>query len=206
MSSTLLLAFIPTFFFVSITPGMCMTLALSLGMSIGYRRTLWMMMGEIVGVAFVSIAAVLGMASIMLNYPWLFTGFKTIGAIYLGYIGIQMWRSKGKLALSSDSPVTLHNKDWDLVVQGFVTAIANPKGWAFMVSLLPPFINSEAPLAPQLLLLVSIIMVSEFVCMTLYATGGKGLKRALGHSKNVRLMNRISGSLMIGVGFWLLMS
>ncbi|OXX69552.1 threonine transporter RhtB [Vibrio sp. V19_P1S1T109] len=185
---------------------MCMTLALSLGMSIGYRRTLWMMMGEIVGVAFVSIAAVLGMASIMLNYPWLFTGFKTIGAIYLGYIGIQMWRSKGKLALSSDSQVTPHNKDWDLVMQGFVTAIANPKGWAFMISLLPPFINSEAPLAPQLLLLVSIIMVSEFVCMTLYATGGKGLKRALGHSKNVRLMNRISGSLMIGVGFWLLMS
>ena len=206
MSSTLLLAFIPTFFFVSITPGMCMTLALSLGMSIGYRRTLWMMMGEIVGVAFVSIAAVLGMASIMLNYPWLFTGFKTIGAIYLGYIGIQMWRSRGKLALSSDSQVTPHNKDWDLVMQGFVTAIANPKGWAFMISLLPPFINSEAPLAPQLLLLVSIIMVSEFVCMTLYATGGKGVKRALGHSKNVRLMNRISGSLMIGVGFWLLMS
>ena len=101
MSSTLLLAFIPTFFFVSITPGMCMTLALSLGMSIGYRRTLWMMMGEIVGVAFVSIAAVLGMASIMLNYPWLFTGFKTIGAIYLGYIGIQMWRSKRSPPLSN---------------------------------------------------------------------------------------------------------
>jgi len=41
MNFALLSAFIPTFFFVSITPGMCMTLALTLGMSIGYKRTLW---------------------------------------------------------------------------------------------------------------------------------------------------------------------
>lgn len=206
MSSSLLLAFIPTFFFVSITPGMCMTLALSLGMSVGYKRTLWMMIGELAGVAVVSIAAVLGIAAVMLNYPWLFTGFKIVGASYLFYLGIQMWRSKGKLAISADTQNVKVGKDWDLVVQGFVTAIANPKGWAFMISLLPPFINNEAPLVPQLSILVSIILVSEFVCMTLYATGGKGLKRVLGHSENVRVMNRISGSLMMGVGIWLFVS
>ena len=72
MNTALLTMFIPTFFFVSITPGMCMTLALTLGMSIGYRRTLWMMAGELVGVALVSVSAVLGIAAIMLNYPWLF--------------------------------------------------------------------------------------------------------------------------------------
>lgn len=206
MSSSLLLAFIPTFFFVSITPGMCMTLALSLGMSVGYKRTLWMMIGELAGVAVVSIAAVLGIAAVMLNYPWLFTGFKIVGASYLFYLGIQMWRSKGKLAISADTQNVKVGKDWDLVVQGFVTAIANPKGWAFMISLLPPFINNEAPLVPQLSILVSIILVSEFVCMTLYASGGKGLKRVLGHSENVRVMNRISGSLMMGVGIWLFVS
>lgn len=48
---TLLLIFIPTFLLVSATPGMCMTLALTLGMSIGIRRTFWMMWGEMVGVA-----------------------------------------------------------------------------------------------------------------------------------------------------------
>lgn len=206
MSSSLLLAFIPTFFFVSITPGMCMTLALSLGMSVGYKRTLWMMIGELAGVAVVSIAAVLGIAAVMLNYPWLFTGFKIVGTSYLFYLGIQMWRSKGKLTISADTQNVKVGKDWDLVVQGFVTAIANPKGWAFMISLLPPFINNEAPLVPQLSILVSIILVSEFVCMTLYATGGKGLKRVLGHSENVRVMNRISGSLMMGVGIWLFVS
>lgn len=206
MNLALLSAFIPTFFFVSITPGMCMTLALSLGMSIGYKRTLWMMIGELAGVALVSVSAVIGIAAIMLNYPMLFVSFKVLGALYLIYLGVQMWRSKGKLALSGDgSPVTVGG-NWNLVMQGFITAIANPKGWAFMISLLPPFIDQSAPLTPQLMLLVGIILISEFVCMTLYATGGKGLKRILGKSQNVRTLNRIAGSLMVGVGIWLFFS
>ena len=53
----LLGAFIPTFLFVSVTPGMCMTLAMTLGMSQGVRRTLWMMWGEMLGVALVAILA-----------------------------------------------------------------------------------------------------------------------------------------------------
>ncbi|MBM5142561.1 LysE family translocator, partial [Vibrio parahaemolyticus] len=52
----------------------------------------------------------------------------------------------------------------------------------------------------------SIILLFEFICMSLYATGGKGLKRVLGQSKNVRLMNRFAGTLMMGVGIWLFVS
>ncbi len=117
-----------------------------------------------------------------------------------------MWRSKGKLAMSGEQTEVVKGKDWDLVVQGFVTAIANPKGWAFMISLLPPFIDGNHAIAPQLLALVSIILMCEFLCMTLYAVGGKGLKRVLGQSNNVKIMNRIAGSLMIGVSVWLFMS
>ncbi|MGO2276613.1 LysE family translocator, partial [Pseudoalteromonas nigrifaciens] len=87
---TVLAVFIPTFFFVSITPGMCMTLAMTLGMSIGVRRTLWMMLGELLGVASVAVAAVLGVASIMLNYPEAFAILKWVGGAYLIYIGINM--------------------------------------------------------------------------------------------------------------------
>ncbi|EHT4939684.1 Homoserine/homoserine lactone efflux protein [Vibrio vulnificus] len=206
MNFALLSAFIPTFFFVSITPGMCMTLALTLGMSIGYKRTLWMMLGELVGVAVVSVAAVVGIAAVMLNYPMLFISFKILGATYLVYLGIQMWRSRGKLSLSAETGPVSRANNWQLIMQGFITAIANPKGWAFMISLLPPFIDKSAPLPPQLLLLVGIILISEFMCMTLYATGGKGLKRLLGQSQNVRRLNRIAGSLMIGVGIWLFFS
>lgn len=200
----LLSIFIPTFLFVSATPGMCMTLSLTLGMTIGVRRTMWMMLGELVGVALVSIAAVIGVAAIMLNYPFIYIGLKFGGGAYLAFLGIQLWRSRGKMALQQVDGEVVEVSRFTLILQGFVTAIANPKGWAFMISLLPPFIDSDLPLKPQLSLLILIILIIEFACLLLYAGGGKTLRRFLKQSGNVRMMNRVAGTLMIGVGFWLM--
>lgn len=196
-----LLVFIPTFFLVSLTPGLCMTLAMTLGMSIGLRRTFWMMLGEVVGVALVAVAAVMGVATMMLNYPSVFTVFKWVGGAYLVYLGVRMCLSKGQF----DSPgnTTIGSSNWSLVLQGFGTAIANPKGWAFMISLLPPFLNLSAAIAGQLLVLVAIIMCSEFICMTIYASGGKSLRVFLQRGDNVHWLNRLAGSLLIAVGAWL---
>lgn len=202
---TLIAVFIPTFFLVSITPGMCMTLAMTLGMSIGVRRTLFMMMGELLGVAVVAISAVAGVSTIMFQYPFAFTALKIFGACYLAYIGINMWRSKGKLALNKNTEKT-NTTAAQLFNQGFITAIANPKGWAFMVSLLPPFINNDIALLPQLSLLIAIILLSELICMMIYATGGKTIGKVLTAQDNVKLLNKISGSLMLGVAIWLLAS
>jgi len=196
-----LAVFAPTFFFVSITPGMCMTLAMTLGMSIGVRRTLWMMLGELLGVATVAIAAVLGVASVMLNYPTIFELLKWLGGGYLIYIGINMCRSKGKLSLSSTESLNVSPRA--LFSQGLITAIANPKGWAFMISLLPPFISIDRALAPQMLLLIAVIMTTEFISMLAYATGGKTLRVFLSKDDNIKHMNQIAGCLMIAVGFWL---
>ena len=202
IDTTQLALFIPTFFLVSITPGMCMTLAMTLGMSIGVRNTLWMMWGELLGVALVAILAVIGVSSVMLKFPQFFSVLKIMGAAYLFYVGINMWRSKGKLAISDAIQVIKINKR-QLFNQGLVTAIANPKGWAFMVSLLPPFINPSIPLTTQLAVLVAVILVSEFTCMLLYATGGKTLGRLLTQGDNVRRLNKVSGTLMILVALWL---
>lgn len=196
-----LAVFIPTFFFVSITPGMCMTLAMTLGMSVGVRRTLWMMVGEVLGVAVVAIAAVIGVASIMLNYPELFAVLKYLGGAYLIYLGINMWRAKTSFKLGNEAEQKIARSQ--LFSQGFITAIANPKGWAFMISLLPPFINVDAAVAPQLAILLSIVMLSEFICMLIYATGGKSLRVFLDKGDNVKWLNRIAGALMMAVGVWL---
>ncbi|MGL6117573.1 hypothetical protein [Plesiomonas sp.] len=51
--------------------------------------------------------------------------------------------------------------------------------------------------------LVGIIMITEFSCLVLYASGGRTLRHFLQKSGNVRLMNRIAGSLMLLVGIWL---
>jgi homoserine/homoserine lactone efflux protein len=195
--------FAPTFFLVSISPGMCMTLAMTLGMTIGIRRTLWMMLGELVGVALVAVFAVVGVATMMLSYPTAFAVFKYIGGAYLIYIGIQMWRSKGEVALANPEHSPQKKDNLSIATQGFVTAIANPKGWAFMISLLPPFINASLPMAPQLTLLIVVVLVCEFICMMLYATGGKQLGRLLQRNDNVSNLNKVTGILMIAVGLWL---
>jgi len=206
IDSTLLALFIPTFFLVSITPGMCMTLAMTLGMSIGIRRTMWMMAGELVGVALVAIAAVIGVSAVMLQFPQVFNVLKLLGAGYLLYVGINMWQSKGKLALCNENEPNKKVKRQQLFNQGLITAIANPKGWAFMVSLLPPFINPNIALPIQLSLLITVILFSEFTCMMLYATGGKTIGKLLTQKNNVKLLNRISGSLMMLVALWLALS
>ncbi|RDE18222.1 LysE family translocator [Motiliproteus coralliicola] len=203
IDTTLLALFIPTFLFVSITPGMCMTLALTLGMTIGVRRTLWMMLGELVGVGLVAVLSVLGVAALMLQYPQAFSLFKWVGGGYLFYIGVQLWMSRGKMAISHNNTEVNRSSAMQLITQGFVTAVANPKGWAFFVSLLPPFISQQHPMVPQISILVAMILLIELLCLLLYATGGLTLSRFLQKSGNVRLMNRFAGSLMMGVGVWL---
>ncbi len=205
IDSSVLLVFIPTFFMVSITPGMCMTLALTMGMTIGVRKTFYMMAGELAGVALVSIAAVSGVAAVMLKFESMFIGLKVFGGLYLGYLGVRMIQSKGNMAVTKNDADLLDCDPKKLMAQGFITAIANPKGWAFMICLLPPFILPDKPFAPQLGILVVIILVTEFTCLVLYSNGGKTLRRFLDKKGNVNTLNRISGIMMIGVGLWLML-
>ncbi len=203
MSWATLSVFVPTFLFVSLTPGMCMTLAMVLGMTQGVKRTLWMMVGELIGVGFVAAAAGAGVAALMLRQPELFIAFKWVGGAYLAYLGIMMWRSRGRMAIPSELDTGPAAGRLQLATQGLVTAVANPKGWAFFMVLLPPFLDGSRPLAPQLSMLIAVILTIEFASMLVYATGGKTLRKLLGKSGNVRLLNRIAGTLMIGVGMWL---
>ena len=191
---------------ISITPGMCMTLAMTVGMSIGVKRTVWMMYGELLGVATVALSSVLGVAAVMLKYPEIFFVFKILGATYIVWIGLNMWLSKGKLALSEQSSEQQTASNTGLFNQGFITAISNPKGWAFMVSLLPPFINPALSFVPQMSALLAVILLSEFVCMMIYASGGKSIGKLLTKQNNVILLNKLSGSLMICVAVWLAFS
>lgn len=206
MNSTVLVVFIPTFFFVSLTPGMCMTLSMTMGMTIGMRRTFWMMGGELLGVGLVAAASVIGAAAVMLQYPLIFTLAKSLGGLYLGYLGVQMWLSKGRMSIDLNNATDKPCSPGQLATQGFVTAVANPKGWAFFIALLPPFIDTQQPLPGQLSILLSIILSIEFLCLILYAGGGKTLNHLLQKKGHVQVLNRIAGSLMIGVGIWLALS
>lgn len=205
IDTTKLLLFLPTMILISATPGMCMTLAMTLGMSVGLRRTLWMMAGEVLGVALVVTLCGVGVSNIMLRYPGTFMALKLLGAGYIIWLGVQLWRSRGALSVSPESlqaPAALARGT--LAMQGFVTAIANPKGWAFFLVLLPPFLNTdEGTLNAHFAAIIAIVALCELLCMTLYAVGGKALSRALARRGNVALINRAAGTMMIAVGVWL---
>ena len=82
MDQNLLFLFIPTFFAVSITPGMCMVLAMTLGMTIGIKRSIWMMAGELIGVGLVALSALIGVSAILLTRPNLYQSVKLTGQIH----------------------------------------------------------------------------------------------------------------------------
>ncbi|MFT5718819.1 MAG: threonine/homoserine/homoserine lactone efflux protein [Oleiphilaceae bacterium] len=206
MSLSILSIFIPTFFLVSITPGMCMMLAFTMGMSLGLRRTMWMMFGELLGVGLVASLSAIGVAAIMLNYPNLFVFLKYGGGAFLCYQGVQLWLSRGKLAFKLEGNSFQGVSRAALAFQGFITAIANPKGWAFFIALLPPFINYEQHIPTQLLILILLILMLEFMCLLIYAGGASRLRALLVNSGNVKFINRIAGSLMLTVGVWLALS
>jgi len=85
-----------------------MTLSLTLGMTVGIRRTMWMMLGELFGVGLVAVLVVIGAAALIVQYPQLFVVLKLAGGGYLLYLGVQLWRSRGKMAIDLDgAPKTL---------------------------------------------------------------------------------------------------
>ncbi|MCH1492274.1 MAG: LysE family translocator [Luminiphilus sp.] len=196
MNPELLILFIPTIALVSLTPGMCMMLAFSLGISEGYRRTVWMMMGELLGVALVVTATVWLLQNMMSLDPGWFRGLMLIGACYLLWIARQLWISEPQLE-RADPSGTL--SPLALLTLGFTTAIMNPKGWAFMLALLPGFMVQGAPLASQILTFLSVILVSEFLSMSIYALGGQWLRRRFTENMGLQWLNKLAAGMMVVV-------
>jgi len=188
--------FVVTIAAVSLTPGMCMTLAFSLGLSQGYRRTLWMMAGEMTGVIVVVSTTVYLLGWLLRLDPMWFNALALLGAVYLLWIARQLWLADTALAEQRTAGTLT---PLSLAVLGFTTAIMNPKGWAFMVALLPGFMDAEKALFPQLVLFLSVMLTTEFISLSLYAGGGRWLRQFLGEGARLGVLNKVAASLMVGV-------
>lgn len=186
-----------TWFTVAVMPGMCMTLAMTLSASLGIRKTLWMVAGELLGVGTVALTALLGVAAALLTEPKILTLVKGLGALYLLYLGLQFWRTPNQAPLAETAAT--ETVSVGLMSQGFVTAIANPKGWAFTIALLPPFIVETQPLSQQVMTLIAIVLLMEFISLMLYCFFGRLLSRVLGSAGGARFINRVAGILMVGI-------
>ena len=201
MSPDLILLFIPTIASISFTPGLCMTLAFTLGLSIGYQRTLWMMLGELIGVATVFTATFWSLSWLLSQDPIYFQIISFVGGVYLLYLAFQLFR---------ETPETIKNRDLEnthpmaLALLGYVTAVSNPKGWAFLMALLPGFVSTDTELLSQFVIMMGIMLTTEFISMSVYATGGQWLASRLSNSKGIMNANRVAASMLTLAALWVL--
>jgi homoserine/homoserine lactone efflux protein len=203
LNPELLWVFIPTIAAISLTPGMCMTLAFTLGLSQGYRQTLWMMWGEVAGVATVVSTCVLLLAWIQSLSDLYFTLLALAGGSYLVWIAYQLWTQPAQFDRGeAQSRLT----PWALLALGYVTAVMNPKGWGFMIALLPGFMSVDYSTPQQLAAFLGVMLPSEFLSMTLYATGGSGLRRFLTTDQHLANLNKVAAALMVLVALLMLIN
>ena len=194
MNLELLWVFIPTIAAISLTPGMCMTLAFTLGLSQSYRRTLWMMGGELAGVATVVSTCVFLLAWIQSLSGMYFALLALVGGSYLLWIAYRLWTQPARLSSDENQP---HLSASELLILGYVTAVMNHKGWGFMIALLPGFMSVAYSTPEQLAAFLGVMLPSEFLSMTLYATGGSGLRRFLPTERHLANLNKVAAGLMM---------
>jgi threonine/homoserine/homoserine lactone efflux protein len=152
-----------------------------------------------VGYFFHTFAACVGLSAIILSSTLAFTIVKWLGALYLLYLGIQALRSMR----NGTSPLLINNnktQDHNIFSQGVLVSILNPKVALFFLSFLPQFINpATGSAAMQLLLLGVIFSVLATFINILYATLGSWLFNRPDANKYSRILEGISGVLLIGL-------
>lgn len=201
MDVQILGAFVATCLLVSLTPGLCSMLCMSLATTIGVRRTQWMMLGELAGMGSVAALAVLGIAALLHLQPALFQALKLAGSGYLIWLGWKTWQSAPQRGFE---PVRTPQTRGALAGLGFATAVTNPKVWALYVALLPPFVDPMRPVVLQLAVMLALIVLVELLALYLYAFGGRMLARLLGSASSRTSIGHVIGFLMGGMGVWML--
>ena len=201
MSTDLLWIFIPTIAAISLTPGMCMTLAFTVGLSQGYRHTLWMMWGELAGVATVVVTCVVLLGWIQALPKAYFNLLALIGGTYLLWVAYRLWTAPARFEQGEGQPRVTPTA---LLALGYTTAVMNPKGWGFMIALLPGFMSPSETLPQQLMVFLGGILPSEFLSMSLYASGGSGVRRLLSSEKHLATLNKVAAGLMVLVAMLVL--
>ena len=117
-----------------------------------------------------------------------------VGGSYLLWIAYRLWTQPARFTSDENQP---HLSAGALLILGYVTAVVNPKGWGFMIALLPGFMSVDYSTPQQLLAFLGVTLPSEFLSMTLYATGGSGLRRFLTTDAHLAKLNKLAAGLMV---------
>lgn len=184
---------------LSLTPGPNGLLALTHGACFGLRRTVATVMGGAIGFLVLIAASLAGMGALLAASEAAFTAAKWIGAAYLVYLGVRVWRSPAPLVAVSDAAAAGPEADpRRMFVRGFLVAASNPKGLIFFAAFLPQFIVPGTPFAAQLLVFGGTFVAVEVAYELLLAGAAQRIAPWLG--RHGRWFNRAAGGTFVGIG------
>ncbi|NVI80760.1 MULTISPECIES: LysE family transporter [unclassified Janthinobacterium] len=188
---------------IAVSPGSGAVLSMSHGLSYGVKKASATIIGLQLGLLVVLGIAGAGVGSLLLASEVAFNIVKTVGALYLIYLGLSQWRAKVAVTgnLTGDLHADAMVPSWRRrVLTGFLTNVTNPKGIIFMVAVLPQFISPAAPLLPQLLILAVTMCTIDQIVMHSYAFLASSMQRFFRDASAVKKQNRFFGGLLMAVG------
>ena len=162
------LAFVAVAAVVVVLPGPDMALVLQNGLARGRRAAVATALGVNAGLLVWALAAALGVAALLQASAPAFTLLKLAGAAYLVWLGLralgEAWR--GTHAATAHVPWRRRTSPFR---QGLLSNLLNPKIALVFTTLIPQFLDPEAPVAPQTLLLAAIFLGLGLLWLTSYA-------------------------------------
>lgn len=199
MSLEIWLLFIVVAIVPAVSPGPAILLAISNTLRFGRRATMWSAAGNALGLVVVGCMVTFGLGAVMAVSAAAFTVLKLIGAAYLIYLGIRVWRDPNGMN-AMPLAVAPRGHAWRLCWQAFLVAVTNPKAMLILAALLPQFLSAEAPVLSQVLILSVTYAAMCYANHVVLAFFAAPLRRALQSRRTADLVRRMTGGLFIGFG------
>lgn len=186
---------------IACTPGPNVLYVTTRSIRFGLGSAFVGMAGCLTALVLMLTGSVAGLSALLLALPDAFNLLKIVGAAYLVYLGIQLWREPVE---PDATPQPTGTSRLALFRDGFLIGISNPKLLIFAAAFFPQFIDPAHAWGPQFALMVATFMGVELFFYSIYALSGRKLADRLMHGIWRRRLNRASGVVFVGFGIALL--
>ena len=196
------LAFFLASWIISLSPGAGAIASMSSGLQYGFLRGYWNAIGLQLGLAMQIAVVAGGLGAILAASSNAFYAIKWFGVAYLVYLAIKQWRAL-PMDMSDDAAIRPIGKPMAMMFRGFLVNASNPKALVFMLAVLPQFVNPQAPLLIQYLILGATMIGVDMIVMAGYTGLASKVLRLLRTPKQQKRMNRTFAGLFVGAAGFL---
>ncbi len=183
---------------ILIMPGPTIILVISQAVTHGRRSVIPLVAGVLLGDFTAMTLSLIGLGALMSASAALFTMFKWIGACYLLWLGIRLWKSDPENSSARNRAKNTSARS--LFRSAFIVTALNPKSIAFFVAFLPQFVDPLRPALTQLTLLGGTFLFLATVNAALYAVFAGRLSEHMRKRNVHKWFSRCGGSALIGAG------